>query len=86
MKMLKKPVSLTVHRNNMMQRRAKQLRDHLRADIRELLDVPGIKGYALVAWNDDCHVARWSTTGSRVCANTLPDYVRGALRRSMEQV
>ena len=80
-----KPVSLSVHKNNRAQREAKRVRQFLKDDMREIVKMRDLAGYAVVAWNDKrAYVADFYTPNKGpMPATAMPDYVKNALLREL---
>ncbi len=80
---MSRPVSLTVHRNNLPQRRAKRIRGMLKDDVKGLAALPNIAGYALVAWDVERKTrADWYTPlGGPISTAAMPEHVKVTLLR-----
>ena len=80
---MSRPVSLTVHRNNRAQRRAKQIRGMLKDDVKGLAALPNIAGYAVIAWDGQRKTrAEWNTpNGGPISCAVMPEHVKVTLLR-----
>ncbi len=80
---MSRPVSLTVHRNNRAQRRAKRTRGMLKDDVKALTALPNIAGYAVVAWDTERATrAQWYTPkDGPVSLAVMPEHVKITLLR-----
>ena len=83
-----KPVSLAVHRNNSVQRRAKKVRSMLKEDVRSLLEMPDIAGYAVIAWDEQRgYRADWYTPRSGpIPSSVMPEYIKVSMLRDLARM
>lgn len=80
-----KVASLSVHRNTKAQREVHQIRKNLVEQAKRVSDLPGIAGYAIVAWTRNWdHKTAWDTTDT-MPGNTMPEFVKVALLREMNR-
>ena len=82
---MSRPVSLTVHRNNRAQRRAKRIRSMLKDDVKTIAAMPNIAGYAVVAWDmERGYRANWYTPhDGPMPGSAMPEYVKVSLLRDI---
>ncbi len=81
-------VSLSVHRNNRVQREAKRIRSMLKNDVKTIAAMPNIAGYAVVVWdmNRGARVEWYTPHGGVMPGSAMPEYVKVSLMREMVKV
>ena len=82
---MSQPISLTVHRNNQVQRQAKRTRTMLKDGAKAIAAIPHIAGYAMVAWDAERgYRADWyAPNKGPLSASVMPEYVKVCLLRSI---
>ena len=80
-----KPVSLSVHKNNRVQREAKRIRQLMKDDVKALASMKNIAGYAVVTWDRNRnYLADWyAPLDGPMPGGAMPDYVRVSLLREI---
>lgn len=81
-----KVVSLTVHKNNLDQRRRHETSRFLRRVVKIHTSRKDKAGFALVSWDEDQDAEVDFSIGGEVSTNSLPDFVRGALARRINMM
>lgn len=77
---------LTVHRNTRDRRRAKEVRKRLTQDAKDIRQLEGISGYAIVAWNSDCSSrCAWESTPPVMPGLVVPEFSKKILERAIAQ-
>ena len=73
-------VSLSVHKNNMDQRRSRKARNSLKRNIKGLSTIADIAGYSIVVWDKDGNYqTAWQTYGGPVLGITVADFSKNCL-------
>ena len=80
--MAKKPVNLTVHRNTLEQRRARQVSRDLVSDAKALAAIQGLSGFVILAWDDEW-VSHASWDQGSLPSGLLPVLAREILSRHL---
>ena len=83
---MKKPVSLTVHRNKVESRRKRELASHAKARVEQIIRETDIRAFAFVAINAEGKMFATWDTGAIMPMWAFPAMIGEALRRDMEDV
>lgn len=78
-----KPVSLTVHKNTLEKRRARNFRNQFLADAKMLANSRALDGYSITVWDKDMDAQSQFDTGKTIPAAIIPDFVGSNLKRLM---
>lgn len=80
-------VSLSVHKNNVEQKRRKQRRKTMKLSAKNLAATDCIEGYFFVSWNKKgAYQLRFHDPDGIVGRNNLPSYVEGTARRTIAEL
>lgn len=83
--MTAKLVKLSVHKNNRMQREAKQFRKEAVENFKIGINARNVSGYSFVSWNEEgiLTTAYSLRNNSPFAAHTIPDLCKMALMRRL---
>lgn len=83
---MSKPISLTVHKNTLHQRRRKELRKSALEQMSRCIG-PDAAGYTIISWNHDGDAnVSWDIRGGHIHGHMLPMFVHGILAQKLVEI